>query len=94
MGELIYLHRADDLDDLPTGPPPRLQRPTYRTDRRLDDWLAGEGIDWTAETVGPLTRPRLVAIEGGAAAPEGNAEQTGRPAEDAQTDRPGGHHEE
>lgn len=54
MGDLVYLHRAD-LDDLPTGPPSRLERPTYRTDPRLDDWL-GDHVDWTAETVGPRTR--------------------------------------
>ena len=65
MGDLVYLVRAEDLDDLPTGPPARLQRPTYRTDQRLDDWLGEGGIDWDAETVGPLTRGAVPASTDG-----------------------------
>lgn len=88
MGDLVYLVRAEDhlgdLDDLPTGPP------RHRIDCDLSDWAAGERVDWGAETVGPLTRPRLVALDGGASAPESIAGQTGRPAEDADTDGPGG----
>lgn len=65
MGDLVYLHRADPLDDLPTGPPSRLARPTYRTDPRLDDWL-GDHVDWEAETVGPRTRGAAPASTVGA----------------------------
>lgn len=100
MGDLVYLTRAEDLDDLPTGPPipgydqPQLLAADVPAD--LVEWWGGpeeDRIDWSAETVGPLTRPRLVALDGGASAPENSAGQTGRPAEDAQTDRPGGQHE-
>lgn len=92
MGDLIYLHRADPLDDLPTAPPGRLGRPTYRTDPALDDWL-GERIDWAAETVGPLTRGAVPASTDGADAtclPADEREDQDRQAEGAVIFWPGG----
>jgi hypothetical protein len=54
------------IDSLPTigpldecGPNARPEAPTYRSvDPRISDWIAGEAVDWNAETVGPLTAPR------------------------------------
>ena len=61
MSTVIDLQAARALraepEELPTAPPPNLGRPDYS--RRLQvgyTWALGLGIDWGAETVGPLTR--------------------------------------
>lgn len=46
------------------GPDAAPEAPTYhRPDASLSDWLAGERIDWGAETQGPLTQPRTAPAE-------------------------------
>lgn len=81
MGDLVYFDRLDDL-------PVMRRAPEYRDRLAAEiERILQEGVDWAAETEGPLLRG-----DRGGAVPAQN-EQTGRPAGVVLNFRPGGHRE-